>query len=742
VTVPRNGLAGSDAAHEEPLRRLHALVRSINGDLDLGRTLEAVSCGIVESLGFGVAVVNLVRPDGDFHVVAVAGSDEARATLLGKRGVRADWDRWLALCEPVGDVLVDYRRVAVSEVPTWVPDAPISDDEDAWHPLDAVVAPLRTARTGLLGTISVDLPRDGRRPSAEQLELLSMYAAQASVALENASMHTALVSRDADRERTVGRLSAVVSEAPVAIVEVDLEGRVRLWNPAAEDMFGWTAEDVLGEPNPSVEVEGYDDRLAVLARGDVVHRAAARRLRKDGTTIDVELSTAVLRHPDGRPFGYIGVMADITERLLLEQELRRAAHSDSLSGQANRAALNDRLGTPGLAPAALLLIDLDGFKAVNDALGHSAGDEVLRRVGDRLRRSCRPGDFVVRLGGDEFVVLVEGGEDRAVPLSKRLLRVLADPFELEERELVLGCSIGIAYPSVTGVDSALRDAVLERNELADDLRYALGDNQLSLRYHPVVDVRTRAVVGLEALLRWNHPTRGELSPLLFVPLAEESGLIVEIGDWVLREACTQLRAWHRDLPSHRRLTVSVNLSAIQLHQADLVERVQAILDETGLPPRRLVLELTESVLVDNVEDAVAVLTRLRALGVRLAMDDFGAGYSSLRYLKRLPFDFVKLDQGLLEGVDRDPAALALADAVLGLLARLGLRTVAEGIETAGQLAVVEQLGCGLGQGYLVAKPLLPEEVPSLLAGGWTSTVVPPQRAAHLGLAEPAATASG
>ena len=754
MTASDAGLAGSEAAHEEPLRRLHALVRSLNGDLDLGRTLEAVTNGIVDSLGFQVAVVNLVRPDGDFQVVAVAGSDEARATLLGQRGARADWDRWLAVCEPVGDVLVDYRRVVDSDVPTWVPDTPVSDDEDAWHPLDAVVAPLRTSRSGVLGAISVDLPRDGRRPSAEQLELLAMYAAQASVALENASMHTALVSRDADRERTVGRLSALVSEAPVAIVELDLEGRVRLWNPAAEDMFGWTAEEVLGKVNPSVEAEGYEERLSALASGEVVHRVAARRLRKDGTAIDVELSTAVLRHPDGRPFGYIGVMADITERLLLEQELRQAAHTDPLTGLANRAALSERLATPGLAPAALLLLDLDGFKAVNDALGHAAGDEVLRRVGVRLRRSCRPGDFVARLGGDEFVVLVDGAQDRVVPLAKRLLRVLDEPVELEDRELALGCSIGIAYPSATGVDTALRDAdiamyaakargkgcfrvfehslrdaVLDRNELAEDLRIALAESQLTLRYHPVVDVRTRHVLGLEALLRWNHPTRGELSPLLFVPLAEESGLIVEMGEWVLREACAQLRDWHRDLPSHRRLTVSVNLSAVQLHHPDLVGRIRAILEDTGLPPRRLVLELTESVLVDDIGDAVDVLTQLRALGVRLAMDDFGAGYSSLRYLKRLPFDFVKLDQGLLEGVDRDPAALALADAVLGLLARLGLRTVAEGIETAGQLAVVEQLGCELGQGFLGSQPLLPEEVPGLLTGGWAHASGPAQRVA-------------
>jgi EAL domain-containing protein (putative c-di-GMP-specific phosphodiesterase class I) len=273
--------------------------------------------------------------------------------------------------------------------------------------------------------------------------------------------------------------------------------------------------------------------------------------------------------------------------------------------------------------------------------------------------------------------------------------------------------------------------------LAEDLRSAVAKGQLALRYHPVIDVRTRSIVAFEALLRWNHPTRGELSPLLFVPLAEESGAIHEIGDWVLREACAELCRMRTLLPADSSMTVSVNLSAIQLHSAGLVERIQEILEQTGLEPRRLVLELTESVLVDDVEDAVRILGRLRSIGVRLALDDFGAGYSSLRYLKRLPFDFVKLDKGLLEGINHDPAALALVDAVLGLLNRLGLRTCAEGIETAAQLAVVESLGCELGQGFLVAKPLRPEELSRLLVDGWPAPPLPAPRKAPSRVGDPA-----
>ena len=748
------------AAQEEALRRLHGLVQGINDDLDLERTLQAVTNGVVEGLGFEVTVINLVQPDGDFRVVAVAGPEDARATLLGKRGKRAEWDRWMSLCSPVGQLLVDYRRVDdddedqdASLPPAWVPDTPISEDEDAWHPLDSVLAPLRTSRSGLLGTMSVDVPRDGRRPSPAQLELLEMFAAQASVAIENAALHTALVTRDAEREQTLGRLTAVLGEVPAAIVELDLDGRIRMWNPAAEEMFGWTADEVIGGINPTVDPTGYEEGLAELARGEVTHRELGRRFRKDGSLIDVEMSSSVLRDAEGEAFGYIGVLSDVTDRVTLERELRHAAFHDPLTGLPNRALLRDRLDAADPATdMALLLLDLDGFKAVNDSFGHGVGDEVLQEVARRLARSCRPGDLLVRLGGDEFVALVEGGAPNAVQLANRFLKILSEPIGLAEREVSLGCSIGIASPSEQDGDSALRDAdiamyvakskgkgryqifepslrasVLERSSLAEDLRGAVAADQMSLRYHPVIDIRTQGIVAFESLLRWEHPTRGELSPLLFIPLAEETGDIHEIGDWVLRESCAQMSRVRELLPAGTDMTVSVNLSAVQLHEPDLVSRVTEILASSGLEPQNLVLELTESVLVDDVTTAGEVLGQLRKAGVRLAMDDFGAGYSSLRYLRQLPFDFIKLDRGLLEGVDSDPAALALVDAVLGLLERLGLRVVAEGIETVAQLGVLESLGCELGQGFLITKPLRAAALEQLLLTGWDAPALPAQR---------------
>ena len=336
-----------DEARAASLRRLHGLVRSVNGDLDLDRTLDAVCRGLVEGLGFGVAVVNLVMADGALEVVACAGT-EASAALLGQRAAREVWDVWIGACDPVGDLLVDYRHSPFDDgVPTWVPDLPASDREGAWDPQDALLAPLQTQRSGLLGVISVDLPEDGLRPGPEQFELLEMYAAQASVAIENAQLHSALKARDEARQRALGRLTAVVGNAPVGIVELDLDGRVQLWNDAAERIFGWTAQEVLGGRNPIAPDEEYEARLVSLRLDGSVHRSATSRLRRDGTRVDVEMTTSVLADEAGRQYGYLGVYVDVTHRRHLEQELRTAAFTDALTGLANRAHFTSRLDAAG-----------------------------------------------------------------------------------------------------------------------------------------------------------------------------------------------------------------------------------------------------------------------------------------------------------------------------------------------------------------------------------------------------------
>ena len=737
------------------LRRLHGLVSTINRDLDLDTTLRAVAQGVIDGLGFRVAVVNLVADGGDLAVVAVAGPEAAREALLGTSGSRAGWDAYLAGCEPVGALLVDYSGEAadVTDVPVWIPDFEVLSDDRAWQPLDELLAPLTTPRSGLLGVISVDLPLDGLRPGPEQLELLEMYAAQASLAVENARLHTRLVAQQAEREEALGRLSALVAEAPVAILELDLEGRVRLWNPGAELVFGWTREEVLGRPNPTVDGTDYAASLVRLASEGGVSRVEVRRLRKDGTEVDVEMSSAVLRGDDGRPFGFIGVLADITDRVRLQEELRLAALTDPLTGLANRTHFADALqeaADQGDTPVVLLL-DLDGFKAVNDTLGHGAGDAVLREVADRLRRTCRHGELVARLGGDEFVVLIPDDDLAAgARLGDRLVEVLSDPFDIGGRPTRLGASVGVAGSHPGAVpDDLLRDAdiamysakfggkgrlvvfepqlheaVVRRTDLVEALRTARGLGQLALRHHPVIEVSTGRVVALEALLRWHHPERGELAPAAFMDLAEETGLIVGIGEWVLHEACTTMRRWHVDLRHRARTSASVNVSAVQLRDGLIVPQVRDALAVSGLDPRRLVLELTETVMVDDPESAAEVLGELAGLGVRLALDDFGTGWSSLSQLIRLPVETVKLDRSLVPDPGADPGALDLLDGVLTLLRRLGKQVVAEGVETMEQLEVLRSWDCPFVQGMLFGPPLDPTAARALVVAGRVDCPLP------------------
>ncbi len=457
-----------ERARTASLRRLHRLVRTLNGDLDLDRTLTSVCRGVIEGLGFRVAVVNLVRPDGDLEVVACEGDDGARAALLGQRGARDVWDAWLAACTPVGSLLVDYDHHDAQDVPTWVPAAvqvpvgvavevAVGSGEDAWHPEDALLAPLQTARSGLVGVLSVDLPEDGRRPGADALELLEMYAAQASVALDNALLHERLTTEATERSQTLTRLSAVVAQVPTAIVELDLAGRVRTWNRAAEQVFGWSAQEVLGGANPVADASTYDRRLRDLEH-DGARRGQTTRRHRDGHAVEVEMTSSALRDETGRVTGYLGVYADVTERRRLERRLHDLAFQDPLTGLANRARLTERLDGPSPV-GGLVLLDLDGFKAVNDTYGHAAGDAVLVEVAQRLRAACGARALPVRLGGDEFVALLdEGSPDEVDELAELLVAALRAPYALDGQQVRLGASAGAAVADGTGGRALLRAA--------------------------------------------------------------------------------------------------------------------------------------------------------------------------------------------------------------------------------------------------------------------------------------------
>lgn len=434
----------------------------------------------------------------------------------------------------------------------------------------------------------------------------------------------------------------------------------------------------------------------------------------------------------------VAVSRDITERKMTEDRLMYLANFDSLTGLPNRALFRDRLrraiarAQRNNGQVALLFLDLDRFKNINDSLGHHAGDQLLRGVSKRLLKNAREGDTVARLGGDEFTVILEGIEssEDAVAVARKILELMEAPFKLDGHEIVVSTSIGITlYPEdATDMSSLLKNAdtamyrtkekgrnsyqfytadmndkAIETLMLENDLRHALEREEFELYFQPQFDLHTRAIIGIEALVRWNHPVRGLLSPSKFIPFAEESGLIIAMGEWILRKACTYARAWQS--PGHAPLHVAVNLSMRQFHQRNLVEMVTQALADSGLPPYCLELEITESMLAHNVEKTSAILHELHNLGIRLSIDDFGTGYSSLNYLKRFPLNTLKIAQSFVQDIANEPDDAAIAEAIIGLAKALRLNVIAEGVETDEQVYFLRGRGCDWVQGELFSKPI-------------------------------------
>ena len=458
------------------------------------------------------------------------------------------------------------------------------------------------------------------------------------------------------------------------------------------------------------------------------------------------------------------VASIVAWRLNEEQALK-----DTLTGLPNRRLFQDRVGHAlsrslrDPSKVAVLFIDLDGFKNVNDSLGHAAGDQVLSAVADRLRTAIRPGDTAARFGGDEFALLLEDvrGADEAAKVAQQLVDSLAVPFVIRGRLMKLGGSIGIAVaePGIT-TEELLRNAdvamytakqggrgryepfepgmhatIVRRVDLEHDLQRALDDRELVVHYQPIVSLTTGRLAGIEALLRWNHPRRGLLGPSEFLELAEETGAIVRLGAWVLDEACRQAKEWKERYGSYP-FTVAVNLSPRQLLEADIVDIVRDTLARTGLPAGDLVLELTEGVMVEDTQVIIDRLHGLKALGVLLAIDDFGTGYSSLSYLRRLPFDILKIDRMFVEGIGLDPTESAFATAIVKLAQTLRLEMVAEGVEHVEQAILLRDLGCEMAQGYHFAKAMDANALGALLGAsgrnGWLVSEVPGSRVDAIG----------
>ncbi len=554
------------------------------------------------------------------------------------------------------------------------------------------------------------------------------------------------------------RYRAVVDTLPEVLFEIDRAGHWVFLNPAWTTLTGRSVEASVGTAAADYlhpeDRAGEGERISAVLDGQREgYLAEARYLTADGTVRWVEARGRATRDAAGHIVGLGGTLADITERKALERQLAHQAFHDALTGLANLALLRERLdhalaGTrrrPGTVAA--LLLDLDGFKRVNDTLGHAVGDALLVAVAGRLAAATRAGDTVARLGGDEFIVVLEHlgvptAEAEAEAAAARLLAELARPIVIDGREFFVAASIGVALAGPGTPDGA---AMLRRADVAmyaakrggkgryvrydpamdaldaarlvleGELHRAVERSEFEVHYQPTVELKTGRITGVEALLRWRHPARGLLPPVEFISLAEETGLIVPIGTWVLGEACRQAAIWSAHYPADPPLTMAVNLSARQLQRPEVVSEVAGALAAAGLPPGRLMLEITESLLVVNAEATIKRLWALKELGVRLAVDDFGTGYSSLSYLQRFPIDVLKIDRAFVSAQGGGPEGTALARAIVEMGLSLGLTTVAEGIEEAGQATALQAQGCELGQGYLYWHPLPAGELDALLA---------------------------
>ena len=552
--------------------------------------------------------------------------------------------------------------------------------------------------------------------------------------------------------RAENRYRTLVEQLPLSVYvdRVDVESSNIYTSPQIESMLGYPADEWVSNPALFVDTLHSDDRERVLAAHARTHATGEplhieyRLLADDGRVVWVRDEARLIPDQDGGEPVLQGYLLDVTPEKEAEQQLRHQAFHDPLTGLANRALFTDRVEHalvvhgPAGEDVAVVFLDLDDFKAVNDSLGHLAGDGLLRAVGERLRNALSPSHTIARFGGDEFAVLVEEveGGSAAVDVAAHLISTLQEPFDVNGREFFVTASVGIAVANdaeelLRSADVAMYrakaagksqyvvyaprmdDDVVGRLELVSDLRRARVDEEFVVHYQPTVELATGALVGVEALVRWRHPTRGLVPPMEFIPLAEETGRIVEIGRWVLNEACRQAAEWRSSLPGAETMQVSVNVSPRQVRRPGLVDEVRAALADSGLPASALTLEITESVLARRRDEMTSILEEVTELGVQLALDDFGTGYSSLSLLHKLPVHTLKIDRSFIRNVDA-AERLVFVRAIVDLARALGLPVVAEGIELPEQAAELLRLGCRLGQGFYYARPLSAPDLETLV----------------------------
>jgi diguanylate cyclase (GGDEF)-like protein/PAS domain S-box-containing protein len=700
-------------AHEHALRRAGVQLTTTEGD----RVYEAVIAAVGEVLADKAAQIRLVVCTADGPTLAASSDPMPHARDFG-----ADASGWLH------STLTGVASLPAASVPSSLRTA--LQLETTGYALFSRLT-VRSETSGAL-VIATERPLP-----ADELDLLASLATHISLSLESAAL-----AAEAHRQKSEARFRSLVANASDMITVLDSGGLVTYQSPSIERVLGYSA----------AETEGHRFDL-LLAEADQPRLAQILEAHTEGVeTISTECS---LRHADGRWLqfevqftdllddehvgGLVLNSRDISERKAFEEQLSHQAFHDPVTGLANRALFADRVGHALVTThrtgvqLAVMFIDLDDFKTVNDSLGHQAGDAVLVEVARRLEQAVRPADTVARFGGDEFAILLDevASSDEAAMVADRVLEALEQPVSLDGKDVYARASVGIcmsdedlraqdAEEFLRNADLAMymakRDSkgsyrlfeptmherVVERLELRAELQRALDLGQFEVYYQPVVHLDRRTDYGVEALLRWNHPERGQIAPMQFIPLAEETGLIVPIGGWVILEACRQGALLHTRYPRDPALTMSVNLSVKQLQSDSILRDVSEALRLTGIEPSSLVLEITETVMMADPDTASARLNDLKQLGVRIAMDDFGTGYSSLSYLNQLPIDILKMDRSFLGAGNTDSG---LAAAIIAIGERLGLEVVAEGIEEPEQIGTLRDLGCELGQGFLFARPM-------------------------------------
>jgi diguanylate cyclase (GGDEF)-like protein/PAS domain S-box-containing protein len=628
-------------------------------------------------------------------------------------------------------------------------------DRLGWKAIACIQFGLDNGATGMF-CVADSQPREwSERDDALLVEFAGLLVTQVRREVRTRSDSARQLLIEQARRQSEERYRRLFESSRDAIYMTTQDGQFADANAAMLELFGYSRvelvqrnkRDVFASPTDFIRFQEEIESVGSIRQHEVAFK------RKDGSIIDCLMSASVQRGDDGTIIGYQGIIIDITERKQIEQQLAHSAFHDSLTGLPNRVLYMDRLEQ--LVRHAkrrpdehfgVLFLDLDRFKIVNDTLGHACGDELLIAVARRLETCVRTEDTVARFGGDEFAILLDSVRDSsdATRVAERILHEISLPFRIADQDVETQCSVGIAinYTGNEAAETLLRDAdramyraktggrgryevfdpqqhraAVQQLQIESELRSALQHREFVLVYQPVIDLQQSSLAGFEAFLRWQHPTRGLIAPGEFIAVAEETGLIMQIGWWVLQEACRQMRKWEGEFPDQiGETTISVNLSGRQFYQADLTQHLDEILHEAGATPARLRLEVSERDIMANAEASIQVLSDLRARGINLSIDDFGTGYSSLSYLQRFPITALKIDRSCVRGLQS--GGTGLVNSIVALGRSLGVSALAEGVETAEEADILRTLGARYAQGYFFSEPVDADRASRFVESGW------------------------